>query len=74
MFKSLRLLEFYVFVWYINCILNLESKGEEVCFGEKDIRLLKEMSKAISYYLKAASYLSDETFNELSKYKRSLLD
>ncbi len=37
--------------------------------GEKDIRLLKEMSKAISYYLKAASYLSDETFNELSKYK-----
>lgn len=30
MFKSLRLLEFYVFVWYINCILNLESKGEEV--------------------------------------------
>ncbi|NLI57771.1 MAG: hypothetical protein GX387_04520, partial [Clostridium sp.] len=36
---------------------------------EKDRRLLKEMSKAISHYLKAASYLSDETFNELSKKK-----
>ncbi|AUG57117.1 hypothetical protein HVS_05935 [Acetivibrio saccincola] len=35
MFKSLRLLEFYVFVWYINCILNLESKGEEVCLEKK---------------------------------------
>ena len=35
----------------------------------KDRQLLKEMSKAISYYLKAASYLSDETFNELSKNK-----
>lgn len=36
---------------------------------EKDKKLLKEMSKAISYYLKAASYLSDETFNELAKHK-----
>jgi hypothetical protein len=35
---------------------------------EKDRRLLKEMSKGINHYLKAASYLSDEIFNELSKY------
>lgn len=38
-------------------------------FEKKDIQLLKEMSKAINYYLKAAGYLSDKAFIELSKCK-----